>query len=58
LEREYQTEEASWCILDLENAFKFNFYDNDSPILANIIPSLLALDEVQDLEKEKLIQQL
>ena len=58
LKAEVQGDEAGWIILDLNRAFKFNFYDNDIPPFLFVIPSLLNLAEVQDLEKEKLLQEL
>lgn len=45
-----------WILLDLNRAFKFNFYDSDIPPFLYAIPSILQLGEVQDLTKEKLLQ--
>lgn len=45
-----------WVLLDLDRAFKFNFYDSDVPPFLYAIPSILQLGEVQDLTKEKLLQ--
>lgn len=45
-----------WILLDLNRAFKFNFYDSDVPPFLYAIPSILQLGEVQDLTKEKLLQ--
>ncbi len=45
-----------WILLDLNHAFKFNFYDSDVPPFLYAIPSILQLGEVQDLTKEKLLQ--
>lgn len=58
LEAETQGDEAGWIVLDVKRAFKFNFYDTDLPPFLYAIPALLELDEVQDLEKEKLLQQI
>jgi hypothetical protein len=58
LPAETQGDDAGWIILDLQRAFKFNFYDNDYPPLLHVIPALINLAEVQDLEKEKLLQEL
>ncbi len=55
---ENQGDESGWIFLDLNRAFKFNFNDNDLPPFLYAIPSLLSLGEVQDLEKEKLVQQI
>lgn len=45
-----------WILLDLNRAFKFNFYDSDVPPFLYAIPAILQLGEVQDLTKEKLLQ--
>lgn len=58
LPAETQGDDAGWIILDVNRAFKFNFYDNDIPPFLYAIPSLIELGEVQDLEKEKLLQEL
>ena len=50
--------DSEWIILDLKRAFKFSFYGNDTPPFVSAIPSLINLDEVHDLEKEKLLQEL
>lgn len=62
LPAEIQGDEAGWMVLDVNKAFKFNFYGLDlledkPPFLSAIIP-LIELNEVQDLEKEKLLQQI
>lgn len=62
LKPEYQGDIAGWVILDPQRAFKFNFYDTDLPAdippFLYAIPSLINLAEVQDLEKEKLLQEI
>lgn len=58
LEGELQGDPAGWIMLDINHAFKFNFYDNDIPPFLHVIPALINLAEVQDLEKEKLLQEL
>lgn len=58
LQAETQGDDEGWFMLDIQRAFKFNFYDNDFPPFLYAIPSLIELDEVQDLEKEKLLQEL
>lgn len=55
---ENQGDDAGWIMLDIDRAFKFNFYDGDLPPFLYAIPSIIELGEVQDLEKEKLLQQL
>jgi hypothetical protein len=55
---EAQGDEAGWIMLDIKRAFKFNFYDSDIPPFLFVIPALMNLAEVEDLEKEKLLQDL
>ncbi len=58
LPAETQGDSDGWVLLDINRAFKFNFYDSDVPPFLHAIPALLNLAEVQDLEKEKLLQEL
>lgn len=58
LPAEDQGDDAGWILLDMNKAFKFNFNDSDIPPFLYAIPALIELDEVQDLEKEKLLQQI
>lgn len=48
----------SWYALDTASTVKFNFNGNDTPILINTIPYILDLDEAQDLDRRKQMQQL
>lgn len=61
LQAEEQGDEAGWILLDVNRAFKLNFYGDwagDNPPFIQVIPALIELSEVQDLEKEKLLQQI
>jgi len=58
LPAETQGDDSGWFMLDLNRAFKFNFYDSDIPPFMFAIPSLIGLAETQDLNKEKLVQQI
>lgn len=61
LKAETQGDKDGWMLLDVNHAFKLNFYgswDQDIPPFLQAIPSLIELSEVQDLEKEKLLQQI
>ena len=51
-------DDSGWIMLDVKRAFKFNFNENDTPPFLFAIPALMNLAEVQDLEKEKLLQEL
>lgn len=60
LPAEEQGDDAGWIVLDTKRAFKFSFADNDLdiPPFISAIPALIELSEIQDLEKEKLLQQI
>lgn len=61
MKAETQGDKDGWMLLDVNRAFKLNFYgdwDQDIPPFLQAIPSLIELSEVQDLEKEKLLQQI
>lgn len=59
LPAEEQGDDAGWVLLDIQRAFKFNFDNSsDDPPFMSAIPALIELSEVQDLEKEKLLQQI
>lgn len=61
LKAETQGDEDGWVLLDIKRAFKLNFYGDwgdDVPPFLQAIPALIELSEVQDLSKEKLLQQI
>lgn len=58
LPAEEQGDDAGWILLDMNRSFKFNFNDEDIPPFLYAIPDIIGLDEVEDLEKEKLLQQI
>ena len=47
-----------WWLLDPDCAFKVNLNGRDYPLLVNITPKILDLDEAQDLDQRKMLQQL
>lgn len=58
LRAEDRGDKDGWIYLDKTKAFKFNFNDSDFPPLAQSIPSIINLEETQDLNKELLVQKL
>jgi hypothetical protein len=58
LPRDYQSDDAGWFVLDPENTVKFNLSNTDAPLFASIIPSLMDLEEAQELDKKKMLQQI
>lgn len=49
---------GNWWLLDPECAFKMNLNGMDYPLLINTTPKILELDEAQDLDRRKMMQQL
>ena len=47
-----------WYLLNPENCVKFNLYGSDVPLFANAIPAILDLDDAQELDRKKQMQQL
>lgn len=58
LPAEDRGDNAGWILLDVNRAFKFNFLETDLPPFLSAIPSLIELEEIQDLQKEKLLQEI
>ena len=53
-----QIDDANWWLLDVDYAFKVNLNGRDYPLLVNIVPKILDLDEAQDLDRQKTMQKL
>ena len=49
---------TSWWLLDPDCAFKINLNGSDMPLLINTCTKILDLDEAQDLDRRKMMQQL
>lgn len=49
---------GGWYLLTLGNCVKFNFNGDDTPMFVQSIPSLIDLDEAQDLDRRKQMQKL
>lgn len=49
---------GGWYLLTLGNCVKFNFNNDDSPMFVQSIPTLIDLDEAQDLDRRKQQQKL
>lgn len=58
LPRDVQGDAQGWVLLDPEKAVKFNLSDSDAPLFTSVIPKLLDLEEAQDLDKKKMLQQI
>ena len=58
LKGDYPGDSYGWYMLDPGLAIKFNLNGSDFPILCNAIPSIIDLDEAQDLDRKKTMQKL
>lgn len=58
LKGDYPGDESGWFVLDPALTIKFNLNGSDFPILSNSIPSIIDLDEAQDLDRKKTMQKL
>lgn len=58
LKGDYAGDEQGWYLLDPDLTIKFNLNGSDFPILSNAIPSIIDLDEAQDLDRKKTMQKL
>ena len=47
-----------WYLLNPGSSIKFNFNNSDTPLFINAIPELINLDQAQDLDRRKQMQQL
>lgn len=55
---DYAGDENSWYVLEPGMAFKFNLNNSDYPTLVGAIPAIIDLDEAQELDKKKTLQEL
>jgi hypothetical protein len=58
LKPDHNGDEKGWFALDAECAFKFNLNHSDVPLFISIIPKIIDLEDAQDLDKQKMEQQL
>ena len=58
LPAEYMGDLPGWFLLDPEKTVKFNIDNSDIPAFACVIPSIIDLNEAQELDRKKTMQQL
>lgn len=58
LPKDFQGDSDGWFLLDPSKTVKFNLSSSDAPLFVSIIPALMDLDNAQDLDKEKMRQQI
>lgn len=51
-------EQPGWVLLDPDFAFKFSLNNSEIPMMASVIPAIIDLDEAQELDKKKMLQEL
>ena len=52
------TDTRPWLVLDSTYTCKFSLNGSDMPILSAVIPAIIDLDEAQELDKKKMLQEL
>lgn len=55
---QFTGDSPGWFMLDPTLTVKFNLNGCDYPVLTNIVPNIIDLDEAQDLDRKKTMQQL
>lgn len=58
LPKDYSGDTAGWFLLDPNLTVKFNLSSTDMPLFLPVIPSILDLEDAQDLDKKKMAQQI
>lgn len=58
LKGDYPGDLTCWVPLDPGVAFKLSLNNSDFPALVNVIPSIIDLDQAQELDRQKTMQQL
>ena len=55
---DFNGDDSGWYLLDIDSVIKFNFNGEDFPMFISTIPAIIDLDDAQDLDRQKLQQQL
>lgn len=58
LPKDFSGDDEGWFLLDPKKTVKFNLSGSDAPLFVAIIPKLLDLEEAQDLDRKKMLQQI
>lgn len=58
IECDYPSDEIGWFLPDVSKTIKFNLSDDDCPFFVSVIPHIIDLEDAQDIDKKKQIQQL
>jgi len=55
---DFASDQQGWYMLDVNNTVKFSLANDDIPMLASILPSLIDLEEAKEIDRKKMLQQL
>lgn len=55
---DFRGDTNGWVLLDPKKTVKFNISNYDAPLFVSVVPKLLDLEEAQDLDKKKMLQQI
>lgn len=58
LPKDYAGDDEGWFLLDPTKTVKFNLSNSDAPLFVAVIPKLLDLEDAQELDKKKMLQQI
>lgn len=58
LPKDFSGDEIGWFLLDPSKAVKFNLSGSDAPLFATVMPKIMDLNDAQDLDKKKMLQQI
>lgn len=58
LKVDYAGDSKGWVLLDPKKTVKFNLSNSDAPLFVSVVPKLLDLEEAQDLDRKKMLQQI
>lgn len=58
LQGDFSGDQDGWYLLDPDYGFKINIEEDDTPMLAAVIPAIIDLDEAQALDRKKMAQKL
>ena len=58
LPKDFSGDDEGWFLLDPATSVKFGICGSDAPLFMSVIPKLLDLEDAQDLDKKKMLQQI
>lgn len=58
LPRDFAGDDEGWFLVDPETSVKFNICGSDAPLFMSVIPKILDLEDAQELDKKKMLQQI